>query len=149
MVPVSNSDSASTPQIQGAGRVLLGEPDERTADLIRHRLGRLGCQVHYVQEGAEVLAHLGNEPFEAIVINLRMPGVHGLEILKRIRRHHRHARTPVIVLSSTSNEQDLVRAFALGASDYILKPFSPKEFIARVGRFLPEEKVGYYLRRVG
>ena len=139
-VSAAEREAMGTLRVRPGTSVLLGEPDGRTADLVGHRLGRLGCEVVHVEDGTEVLARAAQQPFAAIVINLRMPGVPGLELLKRLRRCDRQIDTPVVMLSSTNNEQDLERAFALGAVDYIPKPFSLKEFVVRVVRFLELEQ---------
>ena len=75
-------------------------------------------------------------PPDLLILDVKMPGLDGFEVLERLRKNHRFARTPVIMLTSMGQEADVVRGFRLGADDYILKPFSPTELSARVRRLL-------------
>ena len=71
-----------------------------------------------------------------MILDVKMPGLDGFEVLERLRKSPRYANIPIIMLTSMGQEADVVRGFRLGADDYILKPFSPTELSARVRRLL-------------
>jgi DNA-binding response OmpR family regulator len=73
---------------------------------------------------------------DLVILDVKMPGLDGFEVLERLRRSADFATTPIIMLTSMGQEADVVRGFRLGADDYILKPFSPTELSARVRRLL-------------
>jgi diguanylate cyclase (GGDEF)-like protein len=116
--------------------LLVAEDDRVAAALVRHRLERAGFEVLHRDNGAEALdTALGND-ISLFVLDIRMPGMDGIELLKRLRESEPYAQTPILMLTSMGREEDIVRAFKLGASDYLTKPFSPVELLARVQRLL-------------
>lgn len=116
--------------------VLVVEDDRVTATLVRHRLQRTGFDVVHRDNGIDALAAAEAGDFALFVSDIRMPGLDGFELVKRLRSIPRYARTPILMLISLGREADIVRAFTLGASDYMTKPFSPVELLARVQRLL-------------
>ena len=116
-------------------RVLLAESDELIASILRHRLEREGWSVELAPDGESAKAALPASRFALVVLDLKLAGTNGFELLRQIRQEP-GAQSPVILLSSSTNEQDLVRGFELGADDYLFKPFSPIEFVARARRLL-------------
>lgn len=117
------------------GRVLIADADTLTASLLRHRLERDGWPVTVVADGETARAVLETEPIGLAVLSTRLPGLGGFELLRTIRTLDPPQPT-VLLLSYSTNERDLVRAFDLGADDYMLKPVSPVEFLARARRLL-------------
>lgn len=116
------------------GTVFLVEDDELIASVVKHRLEREGFTVVHYADGAEAAAAApGLEPVIAI-LDVKLPGMDGFELLGLLRTMEGWAQVPVIILTALGDEKDLVRGFALGANDYILKPFSPPELVARVRR---------------
>lgn len=130
--------AAETPAVIPPGAtVLVIEDDPITAELVRHRLAREGMGVRHVADGGEAQELIAREaPCSAVVLDLKLPGRSGFDILARMRAQMGWRDVPVLVLSSLGDEQNLERAFTLGASDYLVKPFSPTELLARVKRLL-------------
>jgi diguanylate cyclase (GGDEF)-like protein len=116
--------------------LLVAEDDRVAAALVRHRLERAGFEVLHRANGAEALKTALDNTISLFVLDIRMPGMDGIELLKRLRESEQYSRTPILMLTSLGREEDIVRAFKLGASDYLTKPFSPVELLARVQRLL-------------
>jgi diguanylate cyclase (GGDEF)-like protein len=116
--------------------VLVAEDDRVTATLVRHRLQRTGFEVVHTDNGIDALAAAEAGEFGLFVSDIRMPGLDGFELVKRLRAIPRYATTPILMLTNLGREEDVVRAFNLGVSDYMTKPFSPVELLARVQRLL-------------
>jgi DNA-binding response OmpR family regulator len=118
-------------------RILLAEDDPVTARLVVHRLSREpGVTVLHASDGETALAIAGQETLAAAILDIRLPVLDGLSILAALRKDERHARLPVVMLTSLGSEADVIRGFELGADDYIVKPFSPAELVARLQRLL-------------
>jgi two-component system, OmpR family, response regulator len=110
-------------------RVLLIDDDRRLFELLASYLGQNGLSLEGAQDGARGLARLDTEPFDAVLLDVMMPGLSGLEVMKRIRQK---SRVPVIMLTAKGDETDRVVGLELGADDYVPKPFSPRELLARL-----------------
>jgi DNA-binding response OmpR family regulator len=110
-----------------ATHVLLIEDDPALANLVRDELCAFGHQVRWVNDGALVESALSPE-ISLVLLDLMLPGVHGLELCKRIRAS---SKVPIIMLTARGSEADRVSGLELGADDYIVKPFSLRELIAR------------------
>jgi len=119
-----------------APRVLIAEDDDTTAALLRHRLERDGFRVDRFEDGVEAYRAVRENPPDLVVLDVKMPGMDGLELLGRLREEERFDAMPIIVLTAMGGEDDLVRGFELGANDYMQKPFSPIELMARVRSLL-------------
>ena len=119
-------------------RVLLVEDDRVTATLIQHRLVREGFDVMDFLNGEDAFLWASKGSFDLAILDVKVPGMDGFEILERLRADPRHADVPVIMLTGLGSEADVVRGLELGANDYMLKPFSPAELLARVRRFASE-----------
>lgn len=111
-------------------KILVVDDDPRLRDLLRRYLGENGFQVQ-VADGAASMNRLWlREPFDALILDLMMPGEDGLAILKRLRAQK--DMTPVIMLTARGEEIDRIVGLELGADDYIAKPFNPRELFARI-----------------
>lgn len=110
-------------------KILVAEDDKNIAALTALYLGKEGCQVITCGNGTEALALFEQEKPDMVLLDLMMPGMHGLELLKEIRSRY---STPVIILTARDEELDKVLGLEIGADDYITKPFSPREMVARV-----------------
>lgn len=117
-------------------RILLAEDDALTASIIRHRMERLGHEVLHLTDGATVLATAPDSGASLLLLDVKLPFVDGFEILRRLRSTRPLRDLPVMLITSLGNEEDIARGFELGASDYLVKPFSPVELQARVQRLL-------------
>ncbi|MEO6325510.1 MAG: response regulator transcription factor [Thermoanaerobaculia bacterium] len=111
-------------------RLLIVEDDRKFADLLRQGLKEAGFAVDTAEDGIKGLSLALDTEYDAIVLDVMLPGRNGLDILKDLRARHR--ATPVLVLSARSAVQDRVRGLDLGADDYLAKPFSFQELLARL-----------------
>ena len=112
--------------------ILLAEDDDMLVGVIRHRLLREGLRVEYVSNGIAALEALDKYQFSLLILDVKMPAMDGFEVLTRLRTTRSKTEFPVIMLTALGNEKDVVRGYDLGANDYILKPFSPVELLAKV-----------------
>lgn len=110
--------------------VLIVEDHQDIARLIRMHLADLDCHVVVANDGLEGLRQAESQNFDLIILDLMLPGLDGLEICKRIRQQSHY--TPIVMLTSKSAELDRVLGLEVGADDYVTKPFSIRELIARV-----------------
>lgn len=109
--------------------VLLVEDDEAIADMLRTFFERDGYRFLHALTGEEAVERLRIRPVSAILLDLNLPGIDGVETCRRIREF---AKTPVIMLTARDAEVDKVLGLEMGADDYVTKPFSPRELLARV-----------------
>jgi len=112
--------------------VLVVEDSPEIADLIRHFLERSGHAVISVSSGSEGLRRARQERPDLIVLDLMLPGLDGLHVCQALRADPETAAVPIIMLTARGEEADRIRGLELGADDYVTKPFSPKELVARV-----------------
>ncbi len=112
-----------------AVRVLLVEDDGAIGALVRTYLVRDGHHVVWVLSGEEALVELGRHAIGLVILDVALPGVDGLEVCRRVRAR---SSLPIIMLTARDEEPDRVAGLELGADDYVTKPFSPRELMARV-----------------
>src|SRR6202158_1316032 len=117
-------------------RVLLIEDDRDIVELVRYNLEREGFQVAAATDGASGLAQVKKTPPDVLVLDLMLPKISGLEICKEIRRDPALNRLPILMLTARGEESDRIVGLELGADDYVTKPFSPRELVARVKALL-------------
>jgi DNA-binding response OmpR family regulator len=117
-------------------RILIVEDDPDIAQLIGHYLQRAGHATDGLASGAAVMAHVRASPPDAIVLDLMLPGMDGLLVCQALRADRATAAIPIIMLTARGEESDRIAGLELGADDYVTKPFSPGELIARVGALL-------------
>jgi len=109
--------------------ILIVEDDRNIGNLVRTYLEREGYSVLWVRSGEDALAELDRHPLSLVILDVGLPGIDGFEVCRRIRAR---AETPVIMLTARDEEVDRVLGLELGADDYVPKPFSPRELVARV-----------------
>jgi two-component system alkaline phosphatase synthesis response regulator PhoP len=109
--------------------ILVVDDDLDLVDVVRTALEREGFAVDDASDGATALDKIAGDLPELVVLDLGLPKVRGLDVLRQVRADH---TVPVIVLSGMSDEADRVIGLELGADDYVVKPFSPRELVARV-----------------
>jgi len=120
--------------IAGSGtRVLVVDDEPTVREVVAGYLRRDGHSVSEAADGPTALALLESEPPDLVVLDMMLPGVNGLDILRRIRQM---GDMPVIMLTARAEESDRVAGLELGADDYVVKPFSPRELAARVNGVL-------------
>jgi DNA-binding response OmpR family regulator len=117
-------------------RILLVEDSVDIADLIAHYLDRAGHAVDWLTTGTGVIARAKHHTPDLIVLDLMLPGMDGLLVCQGLRADPATAGIPVIMLTARGEESDRVRGLELGADDYVTKPFSPRELVARVAAML-------------
>lgn len=110
-------------------RILIVEDEESIAELERDYLELSGFEVEIEASGESGLARALNEKFDLLILDLMLPGVDGFEICKQVRKEK---NTPILMVSAKKDDIDKIRGLGLGADDYITKPFSPSELVARV-----------------
>ncbi len=115
-----------------AERVLIVEDEPNIVESLRFILERAGFDVDTVSDGAEALDRIRREPFQAVVLDLMLPGLNGLDVLKSIRSENRLSALPVVVLTAKGQMNDRRAAEAFGANAFIAKPFSNAEVVERV-----------------
>ncbi|MGA2753091.1 MAG: response regulator transcription factor [Terracidiphilus sp.] len=116
--------------IQSAIRILVVDDEPAIRRALRPPLMELGFQVAEASRGEEALQALRNAPHDVVLLDINMPGIGGIETLKRIRSFA--PRLPVLMLTVRDDEEDKVEALESGADDYVTKPFSTRELIARI-----------------
>lgn len=112
--------------------ILIAEDDELILRTVEHKLVKEGHEVVLTRNGQEAIEKIEESDFDLVVTDIMMPFASGIEILSAIKRIGK--KIPVIVLSSMGQEEVVVDAFDLGASDFMVKPFSPNELILRIKR---------------
>jgi DNA-binding response OmpR family regulator len=130
----------TTPPAAGKGLVLVVEDDREIADLIRLYLTRDGFGVHLERDGAAGLAAARRLRPAACVLDITLPGIDGVEVCRRLRAADDWL--PIIFLTARDDEADRVVGLELGADDYVTKPFSPRELLARVRAVLRRTATG-------
>lgn len=114
-------------------RILVVEDDRDIADLIVHYLRRAGHTTEWLGSGSEVMAHLARSAADLVILDWMLPGLSGMEVCEAIRADTTTSHIPIIMLTARGDEADRVAGLERGADDYVTKPFSPKELVARVG----------------
>src|ERR1700687_631815 len=123
-------------------RVLLIEDDRDIVELVRYNLEREGFQVASANDGATGLVQLRKTPPDRLLLDLMLPKLSGLEICRDIRRDQALNRLPILMLTARGEEADRVVRLEMGADDYVTKPFSPRELVARVKALLRRAEPG-------
>src|SRR5437879_2542341 len=120
-----------------AGRILLIEDDARLAEMVSEYLGEAGFRVSPAAGGRAGLERLAREPFDALVLDLMLPDMDGLEVCRELRAK---SDTPVLMLTARGDAADRIVGLELGADDYLPKPFQPRELMARLRAILRRGK---------
>ena len=117
-------------------KILIAEDDHDLVKLLKYNLEKEGFRPAHTSDGSLVLAEIRRDEPDLLILDLMMPGMDGLEICRQIRRHEKYASLPVLMLTARSEEADRVVGLEIGADDYVTKPFSMRELIARVRALL-------------
>lgn len=112
--------------------VLVIDDEKDVIELLRYNLEKAGFDVVAARDGESGLKAASVSPPDAIILDVMMPGLDGLAVCRRLREEHRTARIPIIMLTAKAEEADRVVGLELGADDYVVKPFSPREIVARI-----------------
>ncbi len=130
-VATEGSDLAPEPV-----RILLADDDELLAKGVGDLLRREGFTVAFARDGQQAWEMLQQHKFVAAILDHMMPQMTGVDVLREIRRHDTTRSIPVLILTALGNEQEVAKAFELGADDYVVKPFRAGELLARVRRLV-------------
>jgi DNA-binding response OmpR family regulator len=114
-------------------RLLLVEDDARLADMLSEYLGQAGFRISVAARGAQALDLVANATFDAIVLDLMLPDMDGLDVCRQVRAH---ADIPILMLTGRGDAVDRIVGLELGADDYLPKPFEPRELLARLRAIL-------------
>ena len=116
--------------------ILIVEDDPDIADLVARYLQKAGFATEVVGSGAQAWTMIRTKPPDLIVLDLMLPQMDGLEICRLVRGHEPTASTPIIMLTARGEESERIVGLEIGADDYVPKPFSPQELVARVRALL-------------
>ena len=134
MVVVAGEALPESAEPRRKGTVVLADDDPEVARLIEAQLKAAGYVTILTSDGSQAVVAIEKHRPDIVIIDMMMPRMNGFDVLASIRNHPARPRT--IILSARGREQDVTRAFALGADDYMTKPFSPQELLARIERLL-------------
>lgn len=113
-------------------KILVVEDEKDISSLISYNLSKEGFEVSVSSDGEDALRIIRKEKFSLIILDLMLPGIQGMELCKTLKSSEETSLIPIIMLTAKSDELDKVLGLEMGADDYITKPFSPRELIARV-----------------
>jgi len=114
------------------GTILVVEDEQDIADLVKYHLEKAGLPARTVGDGKQALALIVREHPDLLVLDLMLPGMDGLELCRRLRADSATRAIPIVMLTARGDEVDRILGLELGADDYLAKPFSPRELVARV-----------------
>src|SRR5918992_2263397 len=117
-------------------RILVAEDDPDIGNLLDHYLKKAGFIATVVPNGRDVMPQIKRDAPDLVVLDIMLPGLDGLEVCRAIRADPNSAAIPIIMLTAKAEESDRIVGLELGADDYITKPFSPNEVVARVRALL-------------
>jgi two-component system phosphate regulon response regulator PhoB len=112
--------------------VLLAEDDTDIRDLVTFKLRQQGYEVRAFEDGLSALASARDEMPDLALLDITMPGMSGLDVCRELRADPATADVPIILLTARAQESDIETGFSVGADDYVVKPFSPRELVSRV-----------------
>jgi DNA-binding response OmpR family regulator len=122
--------------------ILVAEDDRDIADLIAHYVQRSGWTSHVVGSGDEALGAARKQPFDLVILDVMLPGMSGLEVCRALRADSTTAAIPIIMVTARAEETDRIIGLDIGADDYLSKPFSPNELVARIRALMRRSKRG-------
>ena len=125
--------------VQEGTRVLVADDDPDIRDLVDFKLSQAGYAVEAVADGLSAWESFQTRPPALVILDVMMPGLSGIDVLRKIRDSDASA-TPVLLLSAKSRDSDVDTGFAVGADDYVIKPFSPRELLHRVNGILARSR---------
>jgi DNA-binding response OmpR family regulator len=120
--------------------VLIAEDDPVSAHLLRHCLTSAGFHVVCATDGREALGLMETDAPVLVILDVMMPVMDGIEVLRRAKADTRLAAIPVIMVTSREQDADILEAVKIGATDYLVKPFMPTELLSRVARIVAERR---------
>lgn len=126
-----------------SARILLVEDDSRLAEMVQRYLGDAGFHVTVAPRGGAALTLVSRETFDAMILDLMLPDMDGLDVCRQMRGQNRAgAETPILMLTARGDAMDRVLGLEMGADDYLPKPFEPRELLARLKSILRRSRSG-------
>ncbi|MDD5380718.1 MAG: response regulator transcription factor [Phycisphaerae bacterium] len=126
--------------LMNRGKILIVEDDRDIVEMVEYNLKQEGYTAIHAYNGEKGIELAGDAKPDLIILDLMLPAIDGFEVCKLLKRQQSTSRVPIIILSAKSRETDKVVGLELGADDYITKPFSPRELIARIRAVLRRHK---------
>jgi DNA-binding response OmpR family regulator len=117
-------------------QVVVADDDDDIRELVHLKLSQAGHDVHTCSDGMQALEHIRRNPPQLAVLDVMMPGLSGIDVLREIRADDALTDVRVMLLTARSRDNDVDLGFATGADDYLIKPFSPRELAHRVAALL-------------
>lgn len=121
-------------------KILIVDDENSIRELVKYNLTKEGFQIDEAEEGNKALELIAKNSPNLIVLDLMLPGIDGLEICRKLRQNEKTAQIPIIMLTARAEEVDKIVGLEMGADDYLTKPFSPRELVARVKALLRRAK---------
>ena len=122
-------------------KILVAEDDRDIADLIAHYLHKQGWTTHVASAGDDALAYARRQPVDLVILDVMLPQLSGLEICRALRGDRATEGIPIIMVTARAEETDRIVGLDIGADDYLAKPFSPNELVARVRALMRRSKL--------
>jgi two-component system phosphate regulon response regulator PhoB len=123
-------------------RILVVEDEQAIREMIGFALKKDGLQFEEAADAEKALVAIASNPPDLVLLDWMLPGLSGVELARRLRREDVTAKLPMILLTARVEENDRVHGLEVGADDYITKPFSPRELIARINAVLRRSQAG-------
>ena len=136
--------AADSPLASTAPHILVVDDDQDLRELLLEYLGKNDLRATTVASGRDMLAMFDREAIDLVVLDLRLPGEDGMQLARQLRER---ATVPIVLLTGKTDEADRVMGLELGADDYVTKPFSPRELLARIRAVLRRYQVQVQARR--
>lgn len=117
-------------------KILVVDDELSIRELVKFNLEKAGFQVHCLDDGDKAMEYIKKDPPDLVVLDLMLPGMDGLDVCRSVRQMENTKMLPVLILTARASEVDRVVGLEIGADDYLTKPFSPRELVARVKTIL-------------
>ena len=122
--------------------ILVAEDDRDIADLIVHYLQKAGWRAQVAASGSDALSLAREQSFDAAILDVMLPGISGLDVCRALRAAPATAELPIIMVTARAEETDRITGLEIGADDYVAKPFSPNELVARIRALMRRSRRG-------
>ncbi len=122
--------------------ILIAEDEAYQADILQFRLSRAGHSVVHVDNGSEVMARFRETKPDLLLLDVRMPGMNGIEVLKQLKSDPDASNVPVILLTASAQYSDVAVGISAGASDYVTKPYDFRNLLSIINKLLDETQPG-------
>ena len=122
--------------VEEKNKIIIAEDDPSISRLIAYKLEKENYNINVVEEGDKVLEEIRADSYDALILDLMLPILDGMQVLKKLRQEN--IQLPVLVLSAKSQEEDILKGLNAGADEYVTKPFRPDELLLRLKKMLAD-----------